>query len=220
MATTRHGILGAFNGRVGNVIGSNWRGRNVIRIRPASVSNPRTELQMAQRSRFGMMTRFLSSQRMLVNIGFRPNANGQSAFNAASSYNLLNAFNSENPELQIDYCKVMLSLGLLPPPEDLAVASSLAGTLSLAWADNSSDELASGADALMLGVFDPATATALTFPNCAIRSASAAEISLPARWAGRTVEVFAFFLSPKGMSVANSKDMVSDTIYGGTIELL
>lgn len=191
-----------------------------MRIRPASVSNPRTELQLNQRNRFGMVTRFLSSQRLLVNVGFRPYANGQTAFNAATSYNLLNAIDGTNPEVQIDYSKAMLSLGTLPPAEEFVAVCNAAGMLSLNWFDNSSDELASSSDALMIGLFDADSFTALTFLNCATRAEAGVEIAIPVRWSGRTIQIFAFFLSPKGMSVANAREMVSGTVYCGNVVLL
>ena len=52
MATFNQGILGGFSGKVGGVIGSSWKGINTMRSQPSSVTNPRTNAQVANRSRF------------------------------------------------------------------------------------------------------------------------------------------------------------------------
>ena len=52
MATFKQGILGGFSGKVGGVIGSSWKGIDTMRSQPSSVTNPRTNAQVANRSRF------------------------------------------------------------------------------------------------------------------------------------------------------------------------
>ena len=42
MGTISKGILGGFSGKVGTVIGGNWKGIDYMRSKAASVSNPRT----------------------------------------------------------------------------------------------------------------------------------------------------------------------------------
>lgn len=52
MATFKQGILGGFSGKVGGVIGSSWKGIDTMRSQPSSVTNPRTNAQVSNRSRF------------------------------------------------------------------------------------------------------------------------------------------------------------------------
>lgn len=52
MATFKQGILGGFSGKVGGVIGSSWKGIDTMRSQPSSVTNPRTNAQVANRTRF------------------------------------------------------------------------------------------------------------------------------------------------------------------------
>ena len=42
MGKISQGILGGFSGKVGNVVGGNWKGIDYMRVRPASVANPQT----------------------------------------------------------------------------------------------------------------------------------------------------------------------------------
>lgn len=52
MATFKQGILGGFSGKVGGVIGSSWKGIDTMRSQPSSVTNPRTNAQVSNRTRF------------------------------------------------------------------------------------------------------------------------------------------------------------------------
>ena len=52
MGVIKRGILGGFSGRVGNIVGSSWKGIAIIKSLPLSVANPRTAGQVAQRNKF------------------------------------------------------------------------------------------------------------------------------------------------------------------------
>lgn len=52
MAKIKQGILGGFSGKVAGVVGTSWKGRAVMKSRPLSVSNPKTEAQVSQRGKF------------------------------------------------------------------------------------------------------------------------------------------------------------------------
>jgi hypothetical protein len=60
-AVIKQGILGAFSGKVGGVVGTSWKGIAVMKSLPPSVSNPRTAGQIEQRSRMSAVTAFASS---------------------------------------------------------------------------------------------------------------------------------------------------------------
>ena len=49
MGIIKRGILGGFSGKVGNIVGTSWKGRAVIKAMPLSVANPRTTKQVNQR---------------------------------------------------------------------------------------------------------------------------------------------------------------------------
>ena len=50
MATIKNGILGKFNGSVGNITGYNLAGQMVVREKAINVANPSTPAQEAQRA--------------------------------------------------------------------------------------------------------------------------------------------------------------------------
>ncbi len=219
MGTYQQGIHGEFSGRVGNIIGSSWKGMSVMKIRPASVHNPRTPLQQANRGRFAMMGQFLSGQNRLIRIGWKPAVLNTSAFNEAMRYNLAAAVTGEYPDFAIDYNKVKLSDGKLPVPSNLQVTASSAVSFTLNWDDNSSMELAKGTDLLMVGVCDQETGEGYTASGISSRIDMNAVITLPDNWSARQVHVFVFMVSTLGIGQLNSTEHISPTTYAGVVDL-
>lgn len=219
MATYNQGIHGRFSGRVGNVVGSSWKGRGVMRIRPASVSNPKTGKQLNQRSRFGMAVKLVHANGELVKPGFGPLANGMSAYNAAVSYNLAHAFTGEYPDVSIDYAQVMLSKGELAPVSNLTPVFTAPNLLTLNWDNNSTTLHARTDDRLMVSLYDAESGIAGIYPLAAAREDGSAELQTPEGWNGRNVQVFAFFLALAAIGGNTTKTQVSDTAWGGTVLL-
>ena len=56
MGVIKRGILGGFSNKVGNVVGSTWKGIAVVKSMPLSVANPRSAGQVKQRTFFKHMT--------------------------------------------------------------------------------------------------------------------------------------------------------------------
>ena len=88
------GILGGVSGRVGNVIGSSWKGIPVLKSRPLSVANPRTTQQVHYRDRLSKLVALASPINSSIIIPlwnrFASRMSGYNAFIQANS----EAFNS------------------------------------------------------------------------------------------------------------------------------
>lgn len=116
MATFKQGILGGFSGKVGGVIGSSWKGIDTMRSQPSSVTNPRTNAQVANRSRFKSVSQLAAA--MLTTIVKPLNdrfAQKMSGFNDfcqrnAGAFDSLGTFIPGN---------LVLSKGKLSAPADL-----------------------------------------------------------------------------------------------------
>lgn len=84
MARLPQGILGGVLGKVGNVVGSSWKGIPILKSRPLSVANPRTTKQVAQRTRMTNVVAFaqplLSSIIKPLNDRFAQQASGYNDF--------------------------------------------------------------------------------------------------------------------------------------------
>jgi hypothetical protein len=219
MATFKQGIHGKFSGKVGNVIGSSWKGTGVMRIRPASVSNPNTERQQQQRGRFGLVVRFVQAHTPLVKSGFKPWANGLTPYNAAVSYNLANAITGEHPNLSIAFDKVLISRGDLPPVANLAASSPTPGAIHLEWTGSTQLTGARPDDKLMVSVYNEMDNVSLAYASVAERSTGSADLEVPTEWAGKTVQVLVFLIAANAIGAVETKNQVSNTVWAGAVEL-
>lgn len=219
MAKFKKGILGGFQGHIANVVGSSWKGKDVMKIRPAVVANPNTESQQRQRARFGMVGRLVQAHRNVIRVGFRAYTKDMTSSNAAMSYNLANAIAGEFPNLSIDYSNIKLSMGTLPVIAGISVTSISAATVSLSWTGINLIKNARSSDQLLVSMTHPLTGEVEYFPSCASRDETNVELVLPEHWSGRTVEVYLFLVSVDGNTLTNSPESVSNTVYVGTIEI-
>ena len=219
MATFNQGIHGKFSGKVGNVIGSTWKGRGVMRIRPSSVSNPKTARQQQQRGKFGLIVRFIQAHNPLVKSGFKPWASGMTAYNAAVSYNLANAIVGEIPNLSIDFEKVLISRGDLPPVGSLTALAPAPGLLLIEWTGSTLLKGAHPDDKLMVSVYSEADNVSLAYDSVAVRSAGSAELVIPTEWAGKTAQVLVFLIAADAYGAVEAKSQVSNTAWAGAVKL-
>ncbi len=97
MAKIPQGILGGIVGKIGGIIGSSWKGINVIKTKPLSVANPRTAAQVAQRLLFSNTVAYAV---IILATVIKPLwdrfASRQSGFNAFIQANVA-LFNVEKP---------------------------------------------------------------------------------------------------------------------------
>jgi len=113
MGLLKQGILGGFRGKVGNVVGTAWKGKAVIKAMPLSVANPRTAGQVEQRGKFsklvGLAGLILAS---LIKPLWDRFSSGMSGYNSFISVNR-DAFDALG---NIDPSKILISRGRLLPP--------------------------------------------------------------------------------------------------------
>ena len=57
MGIIKRGILGGVANKIGNVVGSSWKGIATLRSLPLSVANPRTLAQRINRNSFSLMSK-------------------------------------------------------------------------------------------------------------------------------------------------------------------
>ena len=182
MATFKQGILGGFSGKVGGVIGSSWKGIDTMRSQPSSVTNPRTNAQVANRSRFKSVSQLAAA--MLTTIVKPLNdrfAQKMSGFNDfcqrnASAFNSLGVFVPAN---------LVLSRGKLSAPAELVQEASGFDEVVVRWTsvlsgsfDAATDKVYAvviGKDAEILGIhsgLDTRDGAGLTIPTPVGRSAT------------------------------------------------
>jgi hypothetical protein len=139
--------------------------------------------------------------------------------NEAMRYNLANAIGGEYPDLFIDFSKVKLSEGELYVPTGLQVSAASAKSLNLSWQHEQGTNKGGNDDLLMIGIYDAESAQGFTQLGGATRQQQTVVITLPDNWIGRTVEVFVFMVSSMALSDLNNLAHISQTLYGGSIQL-
>lgn len=207
MGSIKQGILGGFSGKVGSVIGSNWKGISYMRSIALNVKDARSPKQLAQRWKFALAIAFLKPMKSFIDVGFKLYAVRQTAMNAALSYTLKNAIAGVAPDFGIDYSKVMVSRGGLELPLNVQMLNN-EGEVALSWVDNSGVGNASDTDFAMPLVYNANKCAAIYDMVSSCRGDEGVSLSYPSDWVGDTVHVYLAFVSDDASSV-------SDSVYVG-----
>jgi len=203
MGRIKKGILGGFSGKVGTVVGANWKSISYMRSLAQNVKNPRTPGQLKQRSKIALVVSLLKQLTAALRIGWKLHAKKQSAFNAATKYALANAIKGTFPNFQIDYPKVMISQGSLPTLQKTMLAANLS-RLTLNWENNSGIGAAKPTDKLLFVAVNTNKGENLIITDAAERSDGSYQLTVP-QWVGSNfVYVYAGFVSEDGKEVSNS----------------
>jgi hypothetical protein len=205
MGKINQGILGGFTGKVGNVIGGNWKGIDYMRVKPANVANPRTDDQLDQRSRFVTVLQFLQPMKDFIKVGFKKYAIKMTEFNSAMSYNLNNAVTGTYPNFSIDFANALVSRGALAGSLNGTASSATAGNVSFTWDDNSGDGNAKATDTALLLVYNPTKKEAIFITEGVVRTAESQNLAVPDSYSGDTVHAFMGFITADGKEISNSK---------------
>ena len=212
MGKISQGVLGGFSGKVGNVVGGSWKGIDYMRIKPASVANPRTQGQVDQRSKFSVVLNFLQPMSEFLRVGFKLYTKKMTQFNSAMSYNLNHAVTGAYPDFTIDYPHALVSHGQLNGAIGTGVASANPAVVDFTWEDNSGPGMskAKTTDKALLLVYNASKGIAIYDLEGASRDTGAQSLEVPADFSGDEVQTFMAFISEDG-------SQVSDSVYVGSV---
>lgn len=134
MARIKNGILGGFNGKVGEVIGQNYAGVSTMRAMPKYVTNPRTEAQTEHRDLFKTIVQLMKGANSVLRFSNENRNKVYNGFNSAVKFNWANAI--ANGQIVLEE----LTFGTFWGGEldNLVISSSWKTntlSLSLAWDD-------------------------------------------------------------------------------------
>jgi hypothetical protein len=212
MATYNKGILGQFNGKVGTVIGSSWKGISYIKSLPKKSGKEPTPAQSAHRLKFSLVSSFLKPIAPLLNLGYGSVKGNLTTYNAALSQHLTRAVLGNYPDFTIDYPQVIFSKGELPGPSGLSMSAAGGASLNFAWINNTSG-MALDTDWAVILLFEPTQNTFFYVDQVVTRAEAAYTLTLPAQYVGKTVEIWMAFFAADGK-------MVSTSTYVGNAEVL
>ena len=203
MGKIEKGILGGFSGKVGTVVGGNWKGIDYMRSKGKRSKADPTVKQLEQQARFGLATRFAQSMNGLLTIGFGNYAVKQTPVNSAVSFILKNAMGGTYPNNSILYAEVLISRGDLP--NVLApIATAAAGSrVTFNWTDNSGTGIAKQQDKVMLAAYCAELHQCVYTTGSASRADLADELNL-VTFSGKLVETYISIISADGRNIASS----------------
>jgi hypothetical protein len=153
MAKLPNGILGGFVGTVGPVVGTQWKGKQVIRSRPPKKRPRSSEDQLKQQAKVTLVTTFIHPLTHFLNSTYHCVTVQTSCFNKAMSYNLRNAISGEFPAFRINYALVALGVGDLLNVEKPSLSSESTGRLTFSWRDNSNEGSARATDQFFAALY-------------------------------------------------------------------
>ncbi|WP_291117433.1 DUF6266 family protein [Empedobacter sp. UBA7248] len=204
MAEIKKGILGGFSGKVGTVIGVNWRGKDIIRSLPKASKKAPTEEQLIQRVKFRKTIDFLQPLRSIQNRYFGNKAGKQSRFNNATSYTLTNAVEMVLDLPVIIVARVLITKGELLDFQLPEIDATTAGTFSFSWEDNSGQGNAKETDLVNVVCYCEELNSFYISEEIATRDTLVASVNLPTPYQNKEVDVWIYLNTEKRTQASTS----------------
>jgi len=207
MARFLKGILGGFEGLVGTVVGSTWRTIDVMKSRSKKSKKAPVQEQIDQRFIFGMVIKFLTFMKDVIDLGYQSNTSGMTPMNAALSYNVQNAVTGISPVFELNYPEVVLSVGSLHRAKSVTAIPEPANQIKIDWLSDNVKQLSSTyepeKDDAMVIIFN--TKDEMYSFETVKRSVGTLTMTLPRSWQGDPLHGWLFFTSPDHKKVSKSQ---------------
>lgn len=204
MATLNKGILGGFSGKVGPVVGANWRGMDIIRSRPKSSRRTPSERQLEQQLKFKLAISFLQPIKNIQSRFFGSGSGVKSRVNMAVSYTISEAIQMVAGLPELIFNKVLITRGELTSFQNAVLTTQPGGVLHLEWEDNSTQGDAAPTDQVSIVCYCAELNNWEIYEGIVMRSDLMADVTLPAYCLGKTMEVYAFLNNEKHTAASTS----------------
>lgn len=179
MAYHTNGILGPITGKVGPVVGLQWRGKSILRAAPQKNNKKASEKQLAQRAKMTLASQFIAPCKALISQLCTVKVGGKTAVEAALSNLLKKALYSEGDQVYIRYNKVIFTFGYLPGVHHTKLFLNDKQEVELQWMDNSNNGLTEEEDRLTVLLYHQESGVYYHYPRCAMRKAKHVKLELP-----------------------------------------
>lgn len=138
MAVVQNTLIGKSRQSVGGTTFSTWKGINVLKSKPTAVANPKTDLQLMQRSALQQTVSLYRVISAVVKRGWRKFAIQKSEYNAFASNTLKNAFNfSVPPVATLGAEDLMITNGSISTGNESFEATVIsAASMRVEWSDS------------------------------------------------------------------------------------
>ncbi len=216
MSVVQNTLIGRARQKIGGSVFSSWKGINVLKSKPLTVANPKTDAQMVQRNALKILTELYRQVSGAVQVGFKQQAIQKSEFNAFTSYNLKNAINkSAAPVATLVLNNLLFAQGTIAgTPTTSGTASAATQEVTMNYADTADLPGQSTNDKAFLVVYNGTTQIGYTSASTATRADGSTTITLPTGSFASTnsLSCYLFFQGATGIKTSDS---VHRTIVAG-----
>lgn len=196
MADFDFNVLGNFSNKVGNVVGFQWKGMQVVRGYKAKVANPNTDAQRLVRNKFTLLSNLAKQFRSTLLNGMKPLANSRKSTIYGEFVRLnKSAVTGNLQSLTVDYASLVVARGGATPVVFGDPGFSTPLTVSVPV--NEANLTVAGAhsdDLIFIAAYCPDMHTALCTTGMQREDAQSSTIQLrvPNQWQGLRVYVYGF----------------------------
>lgn len=213
MGTFSKGILGGFSGKVGNVVGARWRGKDILRSLPSRGNYVPSTLQVDQRLRFGTVIAFLTPIKTVVSEYFGKQQGDKSPFNLATGYHIKEALvPGPISGYVMNFMKVLISKGDLRGLANATATPAAGQVITLSWDDNSGQGNAAATDELTVVAYSEALNLFEIGQQVGTRDLTTIQLPMPAYWVGQEAQLWATFVSADQKLAATSTYLGAVTV--------
>ncbi len=210
MAKYHSGYLGPFDGKLGNAVGSRWKGINYMRSlgrRRKGTPSPKQQVQMA---RFSFVGTFIKSMTALFKVTFKDYASGQTEHNYVFSYTITNVLTGTYPNFGLNYSIALVAQGSLPNGGNPVASNGSQGEIRWNWTDNSGNGIAKAEDkAILVAYCEELNQCEFKLPGT-MRQSTADAMQVLA-FSGKQVQTWISFIADDGN--------IATSIYTGAVNV-
>jgi hypothetical protein len=201
MATFKSKTFGKISGKYGDALTTKSKatGKNYLRV--ASVpTNPRTDKQVAHRSKFG----FTNSVLVPFNPIFKKNFGGHMGIRFAVNHVFKNAVLGEYPDYLIDFSNLKVAAGNLAAVANLVLEKAGTAKFRVDW-DTTITDNSNPASLAAFVCFDEEKRQVLSITSEITLTAGTATVDMPVIWNGDNIHVWIYFILPDSSAKSNNK---------------
>lgn len=224
MANYNQGILGPFSGKVGPVVGSTWKGRQVMKGRPYPKKNVTASILQARvRQRMTVLAEYLRPLGGLISLGMRYAAKAAAVTprNYATKRNIENSMNLSQGVWSVVPSTIEISEGNYGNVDSLLLAQS-ANAFTVTWTNNGGAYigLTANGSQIMLNDTDKVwivlynvekKQTSIPVGGYCMRDDSTATVARPSSWvAGDHVHAYVFTMADEVYKYNTAPETMTD----------
>ena len=210
MGKITNGILGAFSGRVGQVIGASWKGIDYMRSLPNPSSKPRTDAQKAQTSKMSLFRGFLLGIDKMVEKYFQ-NFAAYTEMNGALSYNMKFAVGGSYPNLVVDFPGLVYAKGELLSCWNPKGLSKATNTITISWKNRPYSNMSAAEDTISVVMYSTQKKQFHIFESVAIRSDKSVTLALPEGETSKFLHCYLNFYS-ENLKISSTNEYLGEVI--------